>query len=142
MRSARPTPPPSRGNDPPGTQSRGSLLAAGARRFATLLVGIVCVTAVASLLLGLAFGASANRSISLGLYLAGSFLLVAGFFIGNRGPARLEGDADELHTRRRRLRWASRDERVLALNESAIFVTIGFVLILLGVLIDARVKLL
>jgi hypothetical protein len=93
------------------------------------------------MLLGLAAGTSANRAVSLGFYLVGSFLLVAGFFVGNRGPARLKGESDELPTGLRRVRWASRDERVETLNESAIFVTIGFVLIVIGLVVDARIQL-
>ena len=126
---------------PPPAQSRGSLLAAGARRFAVLLVGIACVTALGSAALGLAAGTSANRAVSVGFYAVGSFLLVAGFFVGNRGPARIRGEVDELKTGHRRVRWASRDERVASLNESAIFVTIGFVLIVIGLVVDARQQL-
>jgi hypothetical protein len=127
---------------PPPAQSRGSLLAAGARRFALLLVGIAVLTAVGAMLLGLAAGVSATRAVSLGFYLVGSFLLVAGFFVGNRGPARLKAESDELPTGLRRVRWASRDERVETLNESAIFVTIGFVLIVIGLVVDTRIQLL
>jgi hypothetical protein len=117
------------------------LLLAAARRFLTLLAGIAGATIVLSLLLGLALGTSADRAISVGLDCVGAFLLVAGFFIGNRGPARLkeEGAAP---FRERRVRWATREERVIALNDSAIFVSVGFALILLGIAIDSRVRLL
>jgi len=117
------------------------LLLAAARRFFTLLAGIAGATIVASLVLGLALGTSADRAISVGLDCVGAFLLVAGFFIGNRGPARLkeEGAAP---LQGRRVRWATREERVVALNDSAIFVSVGFALILLGLAIDSRVRLL
>jgi hypothetical protein len=132
MRSA-PSPPP----------SRGSVLAAAARRFTTLLLGVVGVTLAGSLVLGLALGASTGRAVSIGLYLVGSFFVVAGFVLGNRGPARMKPDDEGLREAgRRRMRWATRDERLAAINESAIFVTLGFVLIVLGVLVDARVRLL
>ena len=36
-------------------------------------------------------GASLSRALSLGFYAVGAFLLVAGFFMGNRGPVRLRG---------------------------------------------------
>ena len=120
------------------------MLLAAARRFFTLLAGIAGATILVSLLLGLAVGASADRAISVGLDCVGAFLLVAGFFIGNRGPARLKddgADAAPLETRRR-IRWATREERVIALNDSAIFVSVGFALILLGIVIDSRVRLL
>jgi len=117
------------------------LLLAAARRFFTLLAGIAGATIVLSLLLGLALGTSADRAISVGLDCVGAFLLIAGFFVGNRGPARLkEEGAAPLEGRR--VRWATREERVIALNDSAIFVSVGFVLILLGVVIDSRVRLL
>ena len=117
------------------------MLLAAARRFFTLLAGIAGATIVVSLVLGLALGTSADRAISVGLDCVGAFLLVAGFFIGNRGPARLkEEGAAPLEGRR--VRWATREERVIALNDSAIFVSVGFVLILLGIVIDSRVRLL
>jgi hypothetical protein len=116
-------------------------LTAAARRYFTLLAGIAAVTTVVSLLLGLAAGSGLNRSISLGFYIVGSFVLIAGFFIGNRGPARLEGEEHGGLLGPRRLRWATREERVLTLNESAIFVSIGFLLLVVGALVDQRVRL-
>jgi hypothetical protein len=113
---------------------------AAARRFLTLLAGIAAATAVVSLVVGLALGASADRSISVGLDLVGAFPLVAGFFIGNRGPARLKDD-DVAPLGPRRVRWAAREERVLALNDSAVFVSVGLALVLLGLIVDSRVKL-
>ena len=132
MRSVPPTQP----------QSPASLLAAAARRFTILLVAIVGVTVVAGALLGLAFGASVNRAISLGLYGVGSFLLIAGFFFGNRGPARLADEVAGEPRRRRRVYWASRDERIQTINESAIFISLGLIMIVLGVVVDTRVRLL
>jgi hypothetical protein len=117
------------------------VLLAAARRFLTLLAGTAAATAVVSLALGAALGAGINRSISLGFYVIGSFVLVAGFFIGNRGPARLQGEEHGGLLGPRRVRWATREERVLTLNESAIFVSIGFLLLLIGVLVDDRVRL-
>lgn len=116
------------------------MLRAAARRFLTLLAAIAGATIVVSLLLGLALGASADRAISVGLDVVGAFLLVAGFFIGNRGPARLK-EEEPRPLEGRRVRWATREERVIALNDSAIFVSIGFALILLGLAIDSRVRL-
>jgi hypothetical protein len=116
------------------------LLLAAARRFFTLLAGVAGATIVLSLLLGLVLGTSADRAISVGLDCVGAFLLVAGFFIGNRGPARLKEDA-AAPLDGRRVRWATREERVIALNDSAIFVSVGFALILLGIAIDSRVRL-
>ena len=57
-------------------RSTAALLRDAARRFVLLLAGAAGGTAVLSLLLGLALGASAGRSISVGFYLVGSFLLI------------------------------------------------------------------
>jgi hypothetical protein len=117
------------------------VLRAAARRYLTLLAGIAAATTVVSVVLGLAAGARLNRSISLGFYVIGSFVLIAGFFIGNRGPARLKGEEHGGLLGPRRVRWATREERVLTLNESAIFISIGFLLLVVGVLVDDRVRL-
>jgi hypothetical protein len=122
---------------------------AAARRFALLLAGTAAATSVLSLLVGLLLGSTVSRSVSLGLYLVGSFLLVAGFFVGNRGPARLRGNDEDgavagmfgLGVGRRRLRWATIEEREEAISNSAVFVVLGLSLILLGVLADTRVQL-
>jgi hypothetical protein len=122
------------------------VLLAAARRFLVLL-GVIAIGVVAvSLLLGLALGSSAQRAVSLGFYLVGSFLLVAGFFLGNRGPTRLKGEPGAegpwgMGTRRR-VRWATADEREAAINDSAILVALGLALILVGVAADNRYSLL
>ena len=127
-----------------------AVLRGAARRFALLLVGVAVGTAAVSLAVGLLAGSTVQRSVSLGYYLVGSFLLVAGFFIGNRGPARPKGRDDEdgamggmfgVPIGGRRLRWATAEERDEAMANSAVFVVLGFVLILLGVLVDDRARL-
>src|SRR5581483_7586287 len=67
------------------------MLLDAARRLLLLLVAIGGGTALCALALGAALGAPARRSISVGLYSVGCFLLVAGFVLGNRGPLRLRG---------------------------------------------------
>ena len=126
---------------PSRASSRRSLLAAAARRFAILLAATAGGTAAVSLLLGLAAGSDLERAVSLGLYLVGSFLLVAGFFIGNRGPARIRDGGDAGILGPRRVRWATVDERFQQINESAIFIAVGLGLILIGVVVDARLRL-
>jgi hypothetical protein len=120
--------------------SRASL-AAAARRFAILLAGITGVTALGSLVLGLAAGSPLERAVSVGFYVVGSFLLVAGFFIGNRGPVRLRHDSDSSLLGPRRVRVASLEEREGAMNDSAIFIVLGLLLIVIGVVVDARMRL-
>jgi hypothetical protein len=103
-----------------------------------LLVVTACGTAVLSVALGLLLGSSVLRSMSVGFYAVGSVVLLAGFFVGNRGPARVKGDIGFTSIASRRLRWATAEERDEALNMSAVFVTLGFILILLGVIADTR----
>jgi hypothetical protein len=103
------------------------------------------VTAVLSLLLGLLIGASVNRALTLGFYLGGSFLLIVGFFVGNRGPARVKGE-DTLGPTMlpipgagsRRLRWATLGEQNETINNSAVFISLGLILVALGAVIDTR----
>jgi hypothetical protein len=114
---------------------------AGARRFAAVLGGVAATTAAVSALLGLLFGSSLDRAISVGFYLVGCLLLVGGFFLGNRGPVRPKGEAGPSLLGPRFMRWATPDEHDETINSSAVFVTIGFVLLLLGVFVDSRVKL-
>jgi hypothetical protein len=116
-------------------------LGAAARRFVVLLAGVAATTAVISILVGLLVGSSLDRALSVGFYLAGCFLLVGGFFLGNRGPVRPKGEEGPSMFGPRFMRWATPAEREDTINSSAVFVTIGFVLLLLGVLVDSRVTL-
>jgi hypothetical protein len=116
-------------------------LGAALRRFTVLLGAVVGLTALGSLLFGLLLGSGLNRALSLGFYLVGCFLLVSGFFLGNRGPARLKGAGAVPMFGQRFMRWATPSEREDALNDSAIFVSIGFALILIGAIVDDRNRL-
>ncbi len=108
-------------------------------RLTGLFVLATAVTLVGALIFGVAAGADAARSISVGFYLTGSFMLVAGFFVGNRGPVRFRRDKEApLFWGSRFVRWASPSERDENINLSAIFVVLGFVLILAGVAADNR----
>ena len=127
------------------------MLLAAARRLGILLAGTSAVTVVLSLLGGLLLGSGVLRAISVGFYLVGSFLLVAGFFVGNRGPARpAEGEERGsavggmfgIGIAARGIRWATSEEREETIANSALFVTIGFLLILIGFVTDDRVRLL
>ena len=113
-------------------------MAAAARRFGIVLCTLAGGTAVVALLLGLALGSSVSRSLSLGWYIIGCVLLISGFFVGNRGPSRPEGEGWSAFSLRRWVRWASPDEQRETLSLSAVLVVLGFVLIALGVLADTR----
>ena len=118
------------------------MFAAAARRFLLLLGGISGAVLVLAALLGLALGAPLSRAISVGFYLVGAFLLVAGFFMGNRGPARLRGEPGDEGPwglgRKRGVRLATAEERADAVSTTGVFITLGFVLIVIGVIADSR----
>ncbi len=99
-------------------------------------------TALGSLLLGLLVGASPGRSIAIGFYLVGCFWLITGFFVGNRGPVRLKSDLGAPLFGSRFVRWATPEEREESINMSAVYVLLGFALILLGFAADTRYSLL
>lgn len=112
---------------------------AALRRLTGLFLLASAVTLLGAFVFGVALGADAYRAISVGFYLTGSFLLVAGFFVGNRGPVRFKRDSGApLFWGSRFVRWASPSEREENINLSAIFVLLGFVLILVGVAADNR----
>jgi hypothetical protein len=113
-------------------------MAAAARRFGILLGALVGGTAAIALLIGLAFGSSLSRSLSVGWYAVGSVLLISGFFVGNRGPARPQGEGWSVFSLRRWVRWATPDEQHESISLSAVLVVLGFLLIALGVLADTR----
>ncbi len=118
------------------------MVGAALRRIIVLLAGAVVVVSGISLLLGLLVGASIARSVSLGLTVVGSFLLISGFFVGNRGPVRVKGDdaplSGPLVFGNRLVRWATPSEREETINLSAVFVSVGFTLILIGLAADPR----
>jgi hypothetical protein len=122
------------------------MLVAALRRLAFVTVLAIGVTVALSLLVGLLIGAGALRSMALGFYLGGSFLLVAGFFVGNRGPARVKGGDDTIGpmglpipgSSTRSLRWATLGEQNETINNSAVFISLGLVLVALGVVFDTR----
>ena len=112
------------------------MVLAALRRLALLVLLGSAVTAVGSLLLGLLFGASVLRSLTVGFYLAG-------FFAGNRGPARVRSEAPGPATfpftiSGRRLRWATASEQHETINNSAIFVSLGLIFVLIGLFIDPQ----
>jgi hypothetical protein len=100
----------------------------------TLVVG----TAVVSLVIGFLFGASVSRSLSVGWYVVGCALLAGGFFVGNRGPSRPQGEGWSTFSVQRWVRWASPDEQHESISLSALLIAVGFVVIVLGAIADSR----
>ncbi len=117
---------------------------AALRRLAVLVALSSLVTLVVSIMLGLLVGASLDRAVSLGFYGLGCFMMVAGFFIGNRGPSRVksEGAGGTIlpfgFSSGRRLRWATADEQNETIGQSGVFILLGLILVLIGVLVDSR----
>jgi hypothetical protein len=111
-----------------------------ARRFVILLGGVSAVIVVISFALGELTGSAPNRAISLGFYLVGALLTIAGFVFGNRGPVRPVGD-DRGWQVGRGLRKASREEQEDAINTGALLAVLGFVLLAVGVAVDSRYRL-
>ena len=118
------------------------MLLAAARRFVVLLALVAVGTTIISLALGTLAGESADRAVSLGFYLVGAFLLIGGFFIGNRGPLRSIGDQGlTSFWGRKGVRRATDEERREEVNTSAVYFTVGLSLILLGTAVDSRYQL-
>jgi len=119
------------------------MVLAAFRRLAVLVLSAMGVTAAISLLIGALIGASIDRSLVLGFYLGGCLLMVAGFFVGNRGPSRVKSEsAGPINPLAmfgsRRLRWSTLGEQDEAISSSAVFVVLGVVLVIVGVLLDTR----
>ena len=115
------------------------MLVAAARRFGVMFAIAGGGTIAIGALFGVAAGSSITRAMAIGLYIVGSAVLVIGFFVGNRGPTRLRGDAGDVgYIRNRAVRWATRDEQNEAINLSAVMITLGFSLVVLGVLVDSK----
>jgi hypothetical protein len=119
------------------------MLLASLRRLAVAILLCVTVTVAGSLAIGALAGASLDRSLVLGFYLMGCFLMVAGFFVGNRGPARIKSEGPGPITPfgafgDRRLRWATLGEQDETINTSAVLVGLGVILVIIGVLLDGR----
>jgi hypothetical protein len=117
---------------------------AALRRLVVLVVLCSAVTVVGSVALGVLAGASLDRAISLGFYGLGCFLMVSGFFVGNRGPARVKSETAGWTMMpipgigSRRLRWATLDEQNETINNSAVFIVLGVILVVIGVLVDSH----
>jgi hypothetical protein len=115
----------------------------GVRRFLTVAAVCVVITAVLSLLLGVLFGDSVTRSLSVGFYLAACLSMILGVFYGLRPPVRQDGDQGAMGGlfgifAASPVRFATPDERQDSLASSAVFVVLGLVLALFGVLCDGR----
>jgi hypothetical protein len=111
------------------------------RRLGLLLVGLSAGIVVISLPVGVLAGSSAARSISLGFDCVGAFAILVGFLAGSRGPLRYKREPTSPLFGDRLMRWATPGEREETLNLSAVFVFLGFVLLVIGLALDPRYSL-
>lgn len=118
------------------------MIARGLRRLATIYLGLIGVTIVLSLLIALITGNGIERSVSVGLYIAGAVLLLGCFLVGGRGPLRGVSRTGETVpiVGARGVRPASLLERSEATRTSLLLFLLGLTLILLGALIDPAHK--
>jgi hypothetical protein len=125
---------------------RGKLVA-GLRRLLGFAAGTTVVVAVLSLAAGLLLGSGPRRSISVGLYGVGSLFIVVGVFYGVRPPVRTSGGGGSpgifgsLAAGGGIARWADKEDIEESLGLSAVFVSIGLLLIVVGAAIDPRARL-
>jgi hypothetical protein len=68
----------------------------------------------------------------------GCALLASGFFVGNRGPSRPQGEGWSPFSVQRWVRWASPDEQHESISLSALLIAVGFFVIVLGAIADSR----
>ena len=68
----------------------------------------------------------------------GCALLASGFFVGNRGPSRPQGEGWSTFSVQRWVRWASPDEQRESISLSALLIAVGFLVIVLGAIADSR----
>ena len=122
---------------------------AALRRLALLLVSTAAAIGAAALVVGLLVGSDAGRAVSVSYYVVGAFLIVLGFFAGNRGPLRGKSTGEDepvsgmfgIGLALRGARRATLGEQQDALATAVIFLCLGAWLILLGIAVDASVEL-
>jgi hypothetical protein len=114
---------------------------AALRRLGLLVVGLCAGIVVVSLPVGALAGSSVSRSVSLGFDCVGTFVILIGFLAGSRGPLRYKREPSSPLFGDRLMRWATPSEREETLNLSAVFVFLGFVLLVIGIALDPRYSL-
>ena len=103
------------------------MLLAGVRRLVGIAVALLGGTVALSILLGLAAGSGVARSVSVGLYVLGTLLLVGCFVFGVRGPLRgvsRTGETVPLVSSRQ-IRRATEEERTEATKTALLLFMFG-----------------
>lgn len=114
------------------------MIPSGVRRLAKIAGAVLAADVLVSLLLGLAAGASVERSISLGLYILGILLLVGCFIFGVRGPLRGVGSSGETAPvlGAHRIRTATSDERTESTRIAIGLFLVGIAVVVLASVVD------
>lgn len=110
------------------------MIARGIRDLLAAFLGVSAFTAAASLLVGLAAGLPALRSVSGGFLLVGSLLFTAGAVTGLRDPARAR-ERGRRGTSGGPATWTE------AFHLSAALVGLGLTLVVVGIALDPRYSL-
>jgi hypothetical protein len=115
---------------------------AGLRRFGALVATAAAAAALLGLVIAAAGRESIRRGLAIGFYLGGAGLCGLGILLGSRPPVRgKDGSGGFVGFGRwvgGGVRWATRQERDEAINLPALLLSVGIVLILLGVAVDKR----
>jgi hypothetical protein len=115
------------------------MLLGALRRISLMLLVVGGGTLVVSTMLALLAGASVRRTVAVSFYLVGSVLLIAGFFVGNRGVLRADSDSERpgfLGLSRGRVRSATSTEQRESTRVSALVIGLGVALLILGTFAD------
>ena len=117
------------------------MLLGALRRFAAV-VG-VCAGGAAALGLAIALAAreDVRRGLAVGFYALGALLLGLGVLLSVRPPVRSKGDGGFVGLGRwmgGSVRWATASEHREAMNLPALLISVGVILIVLGVVLDDR----
>jgi hypothetical protein len=108
------------------------------------VAGLAGFVTAASLVLGLLLGSDLRRAVAVGFYVTGCILVVVGVFYGIRPPVRTTGEQGSggvlgsLAAGGGSVRWASHEDLRDSLSTSALFVTLGFACIAMGIVVDPR----
>ena len=118
------------------------MLVQAARRLALIFAAVLGSTVAVSVLLGLVAGKSLDRSVSIGLYVAGAVALLGCFVMGARGPLRGAGASGESTPLlgAKKVRRATSDERTEATRTALLLFALGLVLVVIGSVIDPAHK--
>lgn len=117
------------------------MLRSALRRFAAVVGSAVAAAALLGLVIAAAGHEHVRRGLAVGFYLCGALLLGLAMVLGLSPPVRAKKDGGFAGFGRwvgGGVRWATRAERDESINAPALLLTVGVVLILIGVGVDTR----